>query len=923
MFDEDYMDLTEIIEIYLETIPLGFVAAARRKKKGPKLIPQLKSYFQSINIDYIETEDNLFIKKCNAIIFTNFYKSFNVDDYYSTVQASKLLGCSTHSFSKRSKWFQQFHTIFYRALIYFYKHEIDDYIKMKHKHNLVNNKPIPAVKTLPVLSGEELCAIKNGEYLDKTALVKLSRHNGYQGKSTTSILSSLKFHFEHMKISYIETEDNLYIKKCDADIYINFINNFDIDEYYNANQVADLLGTKHSNVYTTIRHYIQSVFYKGLVYYPKIKVDHVVKLKAETRPIVDLKKELGVTIGRIKSTINQLKSEHPFGNYCLIKGYDEVKQRLHREKELASISDRLQYYQELTKELRNKNELCPQTLLDFDDYVGDRCNTTKEKVARHHTELYKKLSMHLRKEHLEYSEEELARLASQMHLNYKQGHEFHLFLDYCNEKYNNVLPRSKFKTNREKQDKSYTVQQWDRFQLLVFGSSIDDMDYIQKALRSRTLAMTWCYFALHFVTIWRKGDIQSLPFPNLQLIGFQDGHAFLDYLRRNIVQTKIKDLFTETMGEIICNDISLRMKTQSEKASKNGGLLRFIVGESMVRQVGLLLVICEAHRQLVKDSNSNSNSTQLITNSVVLLEYHLELFEDKYKEIFLNEKFNNKIASATSAKEVSEKGGNKGLWLSAVLRGNKALPGVPSSTMANIYIKHAYQNNRDTSLDVITFNLFERGVFSSFPYMLLGVINNNFKKIDYQKQTQLIQELELAPLEVESMTKMLMVQQRDVSILIDKMIRCGKSQIKATLLTLLFGDAHSKHHYVKCLFRAIHKHYSKEVIEGISFSEIEEKCIYPDSPTCFGCPFMIAEKWFLLELSERLWDIVQKVKSAKTEREKLKYQALLNILKRILFEAIPVLGTERINAYISQTLIHEVTVLEDVKIRSIQTEVVT
>jgi len=317
------------------------------------------------------------------------------------------------------------------------------------------------------------------------------------------------------------------------------------------------------------------------------------------------------------------------------------------------------------------------------------------------------------------------------------------------------------------------------------------------------------------------------------------------------------------------------------------------------------------------------NNAKIITKSSVLREYHLALFGDEYMKIFGNETFSNIIASATRMKEISEVGGNKGLWLSAVLRGHNTLPNVPSSTSANIYIKHAYMNKKDTSLDVITFNLLEQGIFNCFPYMLLGVINNNFKKIDYAKQTQLILELGLTPLEVENMAKMLVVKQRDVSILIDKMISSGKSQIKPTLLTLLFGDAHSKHHYVRCLFRAIHKHYSNEVIEAISFSRIEEKCIFPDSPTCFGCPFMIAEKWFLLELAERLWDAVQKIKSARTEREKLKYQALLNTLKLIIFEAIPVLGTERINAYISQSLMDEVNALEGVKIRRNQTEVVT
>ena len=190
-------------------------------------------------------------------------------------------------------------------------------------------------------------------------------------------------------------------------------------------------------------------------------------------------------------------------------------------------------------------------------------------------------------------------------------------------------------------------------------------------------------------------------------------------------------------------------------------------------------------------------------------------------------------------------------------------------------------------------------------------LDNNFYKIDYQEQTKMIQKLGLAPYEVESMSRTLLTKQREVSILIDKMIQSDKSLIKPTLLTLLFGDAHSKHHFVKCLFRAISKHYSKDVLESTLFSsEQDDKCILPESETCFGCPFLIAEKWFLLELSERIWITVQKIRSARTEREKLKYNALLKIQKRILCEATLILGKDRINAYVSQALRRDLTVLE-------------
>lgn len=360
-----------------------------------------------------------------------------------------------------------------------------------------------------------------------------------------------------------------------------------------------------------------------------------------------------------------------------------------------------------------------------------------------HVVIYEKLYTYLNKELFKYSNDELKMLILQMNLNVTHSSEFAYFLEYCNQNYPNApLPSTKFQKNKSNKMKneSYTKEQWESFQLLVFGS-IDNIEYLNKALKSRTIAIVWCYFVLHFVTAWRSCDMYDLPFPKLILIGFENGRAFIDYMKQN-------GEFTATMGEIICNDISRRMKLTGETANKQEGLLRFIVGESMVRQVGLLLALCEAHRELI--IAKGHDSTRIITCSAIHVRNDLKLFGDEYKKIFGDNTFSNLAASRTTTKKISEEGGSQGTWLAAVARAHKGLPGLPSSTTADIYITHAYRNNKDKSLDVISFNLFERGVFSSIPYMLLQTIDNRFYKIDYQEQTKMVQKLGLAPYEVES-----------------------------------------------------------------------------------------------------------------------------------------------------------------------------
>lgn len=735
------------------------------------------------------------------------------------------------------------------------------------------------------------------------------------------VISAIKGYLKSQNIPYIETESNLKVTREDGEKFEEFYLNFHISDYYTTKEVSsdELLGLFSRGLSSNLDKLVKPALYKKKKYYPKTEIDRLAKLRKESVNAIELAKRYNFSsVSVIVNIVNRLQKQgknvelvpqhkHPFGCVHLLRGCDEVIKYIENEKRIKELNDRYEEFKIRLSDKENLSKATYDTLNDFHEFIKERYNVNKQRsLVICHLYIYEKLATYLQKDIIEYSGKELEMLIRSMEIPPSYDKELNLFLNFCNTKHRkSLLPTTKLKKDRTKQRRSekhesYSKDEWNNFRILVF-SSIDKPEYLTKALGSRSIAVSWLYFALHFVTALRAKDLQNLPKPDLSVIGFTDGQTFLDYLKQG-------NEFTITMGEAICKDIHIQMMTYGQTSSKNGVNLRFIVGNSMVRQIGLLAALCEAHRQVAKSKGANTK--QLIPLTYKARKFHLQLFGNKYEEIFKDKVFSNLRATATFSREIGDEGGSMGIYLFSVLRGHKSTLGKPSQTSANIYMTHGYMSE-DSDLDAITFNLYNRGTFSFVPYKILFMLNKKFRKLGYQEQSDMIIKLGITPYQLESMSKTTIQTKSDIDFIFNRIIQSSKNSIKSILKRIAYGQSPSKHHYAQCLLRAIKASDTpNSLLTAFNDLDYKNSCANPASNTCFSCPFLIGEKYFLLELQEKMYQTLNKARLAVYERDRNKYCDLLNILKNILKEAMTILGSEVVNIYITKELRVEIASFE-------------
>lgn len=740
------------------------------------------------------------------------------------------------------------------------------------------------------------------------------------------MISTYKNYLDALDIKNLVTNDNIYISREDGERFEKFYASFRFENYYSHSQVCTLLGIRQNALPQALYKLVKPFYFKGLRYFDKDEINYYIDMRRNTLSTREILKKFNFnekSISVIKQAINKLKSKgiyveiipsrkHPFGNQVLIKNYERLIEYLQYREKIESLTDKYELLCTLTESIDFSSHIAKKTFEEFHMFVKERYNRVKMRsIVYSHVRILENLVKFLYKDLMKYSKEEIETLVNKLK-NLKDAKridefEFIMFVNYCNNKYRNIpLPSLKFdkKSTPKNIKTAYTTKQWEDFRKVVFGR-IDDRETLLKALNSRTLATSWLYIALHYVTAWRKSTMMEMPFPSLELIGFNNGADFLSFMKNG-------GIFTTLMGEIIYKNILDKINAFGKKANKNSGVLVFAVGESKVRQIGLLIAICEAHRQTVRTICSNKNV--LITEIAANRECHIELFGDIYEEIFGEETFENTRATKSQLHHVEKWYNSEGIYLASVLRGHTAIPGKYSGTTADIYLTHAYQN-KDDELGNITYNMHERGIFSCIPYLLLNTLNIDFSRLSYQEQTNRIQKLSLSPMQIEQMNKVVLQQGIKIRNLIDKIIKSDTNIIEEVLNKIVFGECYSKHFSARCLLKAFPIEQIPKIITCDITKVIENnRCIYENKKDCIGCEFLIAEKLFLIEVNDKFQDTINRIELSICERDVLRYQYLLKILKNIMLEAVIVLGKDNVFQYINEETRNKLVEVEKKKL---------
>ena len=714
----------------------------------------------------------------------------------------------------------------------------------------------------------------------------------------------------------------LYVKKEDIEVFKTFVKNFKKDNYYSKDEAAKVLGLTRPNIAYYDRTLLTPYKYGGGLYYRKEEINYFKNLKNETKTAIELKDMFGyASVTPICNAVNILKSRgnknvdlipfemHMFGFTYLIKGYEDVVEYLQSKKdikEMDSYNDKFIYKVNNIKTLDCKGILTLEDLKLFAKEKHDRLKETSsfsESSYHCHVRLYDFFNKRLKKPLHKYNEEEFKKLCAELRASkdicgYDEI-ELGYFVQYCKAKYrDSKLPNTKSKqvikkkADKENREEDYTTEQWIAFAHMVYKST-EEQDKIKLAVKTKEIAMTWAYIAFHFVASWRKNDICNIPFPDLELLGFNHGKMFLEYIKN-------EGIFTEKMGEIICFDILNKVSGFNEVAFKNEQPLKFVISKSWLRPIGLLLALCEAHRQTPKYSTENVE--QLIGVNCCRFSNCHKLFGEEYVNIMGKRNFSNLAATRIMLKFYEKKGLETNIALSQLLpaaaRSHKPkFKGGASPTTADFYLANAY-NNKDNDINNITFAMVEREFMSFAGYQLLFALNPEFKHERLDKQTSMIKSLSLTPTQVHSMSMTVIKRQSEIDEFMKDLISLPKSEIKGIIMIMMNGKAPSKHHCANCLLRAALYNKKDRIFDG----GITDICVMKQSSTCFGCDYLIGEKYFLIEIVAEIKKIIKCFKNSTYDRDKKRYGEFLKVLHNIVVEATYILGRDKVGTYITEEI---------------------
>ena len=482
-----------------------------------------------------------------------------------------------------------------------------------------------------------------------------------------------------------------------------------------------------------------------------------------------------------------------------------------------------------------------------------------------------------------FSDKEIGALINKMvmDLTKKDGDILTFFITWLKEntktKYVNdyVLSKRSNKTNV-----AYTIDEYLKFLYCFFNDEyITKNKMYEKAAESKGYADTWLYLSLHFVCACRDTDLVRIPYP------------ILSDTPENILTSIKYNQFSEESARNTLYSITWRLNAiplvpNKTKNYQDIPSIKFIVPESCEVHLGKLFAICEAHRQL--------------TGIKLPLIQQIKTYQqiDKYMgneigQLFKNSNFSARAANKAYLQSIEMLADDilenesivhtKGYILAALARSHKGDYGEFASTTAT-YLKDSAFNG--LTPEFVAMELFERGVLSFIPSMLLKIVTKGeYEQLSASKQTALIKSLDMSPNEIESLFGLMEKQKDKSQKVVNEIIKAQYNQ--GTILNALHmigsGTAFSKQTECMCILTA--------------FGKI---CQYDNRNTCIGCDYEISTKSTLFLIISEYNRMNNLYHNSKNELEKNKYKT---ILKDIILPALDEMLTTIEEQYGKETYI--------------------
>ena len=407
-------------------------------------------------------------------------------------------------------------------------------------------------------------------------------------------------------------------------------------------------------------------------------------------------------------------------------------------------------------------------------------------------------------------------------------------------------------------------------------------DMLCKAANSKNYADTWLYLGLHFICALRSTDLERLGHPKLT-------REPLEVLEAVVDGTWSSSEARRTLLSITTRLTYLNLTPNKTKNASNVAQLKFHVPESCQVLIGTLLAICEAHFQLQIPYNAENPLIRQIKTYEKITSY----MGEEIGNLFLERNFSSRSANksylqsvAMLADDILEEKSElniKGYFLAALARSHKGDFNEFAQTTTT-YLKDAQLGQLKP--EMVAKELFERGVLSMIPSMLLTIVTRGkYKKLSPSQQTQMIKSLDLTPVEIEKTLELSIKadsrSQQALKILVENKVE--PEQLLTICHRIGNGEAFSKQGESMCLLSALGK-----------------LCPYDDRQHCVGCQYELQTKSTLLLLIGEFNRLNKQYQKLKNELERGKVRAILEQqIKPCLTEMLEALSEQYGEAVLS------------------------
>ena len=455
----------------------------------------------------------------------------------------------------------------------------------------------------------------------------------------------------------------------------------------------------------------------------------------------------------------------------------------------------------------------------------------------------------------------------------KQYNRMHWFKDFSMTK------------RRESENGAYDIEEYLELLYYLFNADyIEENDMYKRAAENKNYADTWLYLCMHFMRAIRNTDLLRI------------GHPNLTDTPENILKMVLEDRFSDEDARLTLYSITWRLSVLPLTPNKTKNVsgvtsLKLTVPESLEVHLGKLLAICESHFR-----RSGAPADVSLIRVIGDYERINRYMGDEIGVLFLKSNFRSRGVQKSYLQGIymmsdeilgddRDEFNVKGYILAALARSHKGSFAEFAQTTV-VYLKDAKFSG--LTPEFVARELFERGVLSFIPSMLLKIISGNqYNYLNVHEQTQMLKILNITPTEAENAVSLVENSRKRSneivkSLVTDKEIK--PNEILMILHRIGGGYAVSKCDELLCVMTAMKK-------------------ICPfDGRNCFGCEYEIGLKSTIFSMTaeyNRLRNIIETTGS-EIERKKsvhLIKTIVLPVLQEVLTCLKDNYGDEVVLAY--------------------------